>query len=224
MLIFNNLNLKTFKYFLITIPFLHAFAINAWLPLPLVISISCFFIIVFRNKFAFSFRKEDILLLITFFMGVLMNIFYADKIGAKNISHIFAWGTSLFFLYFWTNSWVKFSKLSYYSLGKFSTYALIIVSIGVLFDFLLANIYGFYLSDIIPYSFDEMEKTESLDGLLSRPRGLSAEPGFTAVVFEMFLPLSYLYLKNFKKESFLFIYFRSFVIYYYQVQHPFLQF
>lgn len=212
MLVFNNFKTKTFKYFLISIPFLHAFAINAWLPLPLLVSIICFFIIGFKNKFAIDFRQEDTLLLITFFMGVFMNIFHSDLIGSKNISHIIAWSITLFFSYFWTSSWVKMSKLSFYSLGKFSTYALITVSIGVLIDFLLANLYGLYLSDIVPYSFDKMEQTQSLNGLLLRPRGLSAEPGFTAVIFEMFLPLSYLYLKNFKQRKY-FIYLFSLLCY-----------
>lgn len=212
MLVFNDFKTKTFKYFLISIPFLHAFAINTWLPLPLLVSIICFFIICFKNKFVVSFRKEDTLLLVTYFIGVFMNIFYSDQIGSKNFTHIIAWSVSLFFFYFWTSSWIKMTKLSFYSLGRFSTYALIIVSIGVLFDFLLANIYGLYLSDIVPYSFDEMDQTQSLDGLLLRPRGLSAEPGFTAVIFEMFLPLSYLYLENFKKRKY-FIYLFSIICY-----------
>lgn len=210
MLVFNNLKIRTFQYFLISIPFLHAFAYNKFTPLPLLFSVISFFIIGLKNKFFLTFKKEDIFLLITFLMGVIMNVIYSSQIGVKNISHISAWGMTIFFLYFWTSSWLNRIKLSYYLLGKFSTHSLIIVSLGVLFDFILANSYGFYLSDLIPYSFDQMEKTESLLG--SRPRGFSAEPGFSAVVFEMFLPLSYLYLKNFKKRKYI-IYFFSILCY-----------
>ena len=212
MLVFNNLKIRTFQYFLISIPFLHAFAYNSFTPLPLLISIICFIIIGFKSKILLSFKSEDTFLIITLFMGVFMNIFYSGQIGIKNITHISAWFISLFFFYFWTSSWLKMIKLSYYSLGKFSTYALLIVSLGVLFDFILANFYGFYLSELIPYSFEQMEKSESLDGLFSRPRGFSAEPGFSAVVFEMFMPLSYLYLKNFKKRKYI-IYLFSFLCY-----------
>ena len=212
MLILNNFKIRSLKYFIISIPFLHAFAISAWLPLPLLMAMSCFFIIGFKDKFTIGFKREDSLLLITLFMGVFMNISYSNQIGSKNFSHIIAWVTSVFFFYFWTSSWIRTSRLNYFSLGKFATYALIITSVGVFLDFILANVFGYYLSDIIPYSFDEMEVTQSLDGLLSRPRGLSAEPGFTSVIFEMFLPLAYLYLKNFKKRKY-FIYFFSILSY-----------
>lgn len=190
-----------FMVFVLTIPFLHAFALSAWLPLPLCFASFVFLTYVIKGNVILNVNKEDIFILCFILLGLLPNIFFVGNIGIKNVTHTLAWGVSIFIFYFWCNTWLRFAKISLLDIGKVSTIALLLASIGVIADFVLANTYGMYLSDIMPYSFDEMDVTQSLGGLFYRPRGFSAEPGFTAMVFEMFFPLSWIYLRSYKGKK-----------------------
>lgn len=201
-----------FMGFVMTIPFLHAFSISAWLPLPLYYGIGVLLLYLLSGYHTFFFDKEDIFIIVFLICGILPIVFSVNDVGIKNITHTLAWGITIVIFYFWTNAWFHFANISFVDIGKIATFGLLIASSGVVLDFILANLFGFYLSDILPYSFEEMDVTQSLNGLLFRPRGFSAEPGFTAVVFEMFFPLAWIYLRQNRQKKVL-IYSFSIVAY-----------
>ncbi|WP_282125709.1 O-antigen ligase family protein [Marinifilum flexuosum] len=183
------------KWIIITIPFLHAFAINSYLPLPLVLTIlSC--AAVFFCKVRLKIRIEDLCILLVLLLGILGFAIRPEFIGAKNLSHSIAWITTIMFFYFWVSYLLFYSKISLNQIAKFATVAIVVSSMGVIADLILSNTVGKYLFEILPFSISEMEASESLGGLIKRPRGLAAEPGFSAIGFEMLFPIAWIYLRD----------------------------
>ena len=168
-----------------------------------------FIIFIIRNEFKFIFFKEDIFIVLVLLIGLVAQLFHIQQTGIRYLTHLLFWYLSVMLFYFWTLSWIRFSKVGMDQLSVAFIVGSIIAAFGVIIDFILSNIFGFYISDVIPYAMEEMEETKNLYNIFYRPRGFSAEPGFTAVVFEMLVPLSIVYL--FKKNKVYFLLFTFFI-------------
>jgi hypothetical protein len=179
---------------LLLVPFLHAFGIIGWLSLPML-----FFLVVFPFAFIngrLKYSNHDIFLVIMLVVGLISSLLSEVNISIKTINYFLAWSISIFLFYFVMCNFIIKSKLDFNKLGIYFFYGLIIASTGVLLDLYLANIQGYYLSDIIHYSFGDSvrEVSKTFSGAIFRPRGLASEPGFTAIVYELFLPLGLFHL------------------------------
>lgn len=174
---------------LISIPFLHAFGLFG-LSLPLYVG---FVTIFFKSIFLFRNLKyhlfiEDVLILLVIFSATVATLLLSSSISILNLFHFLLWSATISIFFFGTKFLISNSNFSYNSLHRAFALGLALTSIGVTMDFILKNFLGFYLSDLIPYNIDELDPTQNFSGLLYRVRGFAAEPSFTAMVYELFLP------------------------------------
>jgi hypothetical protein len=183
--------------FVITMPFLHAFSVGPWMPLPLLYVIVVFALYTRESGAlgAMYFTRDDLLIVVTLLLGILGYAVHWSQAGEKNFNHTLALCTTLFFFFFWMRSWLSLLSIDLERLGSAATIALMIASLAVQLEFVLVNTTGHYLADIIPYSTDDLPVADVLENFI-RPRGLAAEPGFSAMVFEALGPLAWLYLRS----------------------------
>jgi hypothetical protein len=90
-------------------------------------------------------------------------------------------------------AWIFRSRITIDQLGAAATLGLLVSSAAIIFEFWSANGPGYYLADVIPYSTEDLPFALVL-GDWRRPRGLAAEPGFSAMVFEALGPLAIAFL------------------------------
>ncbi len=176
----------------ISIPFLHAFGFfGASLPLAIGILVLAYLVCVNPLRLTLPSSHNDWFLIVVLILGMFGQD-YAN-IQLKNLYHTMLWVATIFVFYFGTKVTIANSKFSLYSLGGYFFQALIVTSLGVALDFVAINFFGFYLSDVIPYQIEELDVTKNFGGSLFRVRGFAAEPGFTAMVYELLLPLGLFY-------------------------------
>ncbi len=191
---------RSLQAFIVLMPFLHALGLSAWLPLPLFYAIIMLVIgllgLFFSRLNAFWLVRSDLALIGAFICGVMALVYYWDYAGTKNLNHAIALLVSVALFYIWMRTWIWRAKISFKDLGVAAVWGLLISSTAIIFEFFSANFYGFYLADIIPYSVEELPFALVLNAAYQRPRGLSAEPGFSAMVFEALVPMAAFYLRR----------------------------
>ncbi len=131
-------------------------------------------------------------------VGTGLNI---EMAGYKTISFTLGMISTIVMFYIWPRSWLRWAQITPDAIGAAAAIALTIASIAVLVEFVLVNTTGLFLADIIPYSSDDLPFAKVLGDFI-RPRGLSAEAGFTSMVLEMLLPLSMIYLRHHRIRRF----------------------
>ena len=188
---------------IISIPFLHAFGFFG-VSLPLLIGTLVLIYLFFSNCFRLMlhFSYIDWLLLGPLILGVVVLDY--SNIQLLNLKHLALWLATIIIFYFGTKVIVVNSKFNLNDLGQAFLLALLIASLGVTIDFVAINFYGFYLSDVLPFQIGVMDVTKNFNGSLFRVRGFAAEPGFTAMVYELLLPLGLFYCTK-NKTRFIFI-------------------
>jgi hypothetical protein len=179
----------------ISTPFLHAFGFFG-ASLPLVIGALALAYLFCANRFRLTlhFSGKDWFLIAPLIIGMVVLDY--SSIQSKHFSHTMLWIVTVTIFYFGTKVIVVNSKFSLDDLGREFLLALFVASLGVTLDFMAINFYGFYLSDVIPYQIGEMDVTKNFGNSLFRVRGFAAEPGFTAMVYELLLPLGLFYCVN----------------------------
>lgn len=183
--------------FVLSMPFLHALAPFPWLPVPLVVAT----LIVVAATALLGWRSqayllpEDWLLIGCWALGVLALALHIGYLGAKNLTHVLAVFTSFGIFFLGIRNWLLRVGLDWDALGRAAAACAVLLSLAVSGEFVLANTAGLYFSDLVPFNVDEFQATETLLGL-KRPRGFAAEPSFTAMVFDLLLPLAWIHLSR----------------------------
>lgn len=173
-------------------PFISAFALSPWLPLPLVFMMFISIYVVFSYQLKILTEDWEIFLLII--LGILAFIFSSSYFGNKNINHTAAILNSVFFFYIVPRSLlIKFKSISL--LGSIIAISLAIVSAFVIFEYIGSNYLGINFLNLIPYTRSDLGDALVV-GKYIRPRGFAEEAGHMALFYEMSLPLSFLYFKN----------------------------
>ncbi|WP_144243825.1 hypothetical protein [Sphingopyxis sp. MWB1] len=189
--------MRYFLYaYIILIPFLHALS-----PVPiqtigfiLLVAISPF-VLLTRGIEPGVFLRQDICLFITLIWGFVAWWLYPVPIEMDRVQGGVQWLSSVVFSLIIVRKLIIISRVTIEDIGRAASLAVILLSIGIIADFYLANIEGVRLSDIIPYSVDKFPEAEVLG--LQRPRGLTVEAGFNGIIFECLAPFSvYYFLKN----------------------------
>lgn len=137
------------------------------------------------------FRSDDSLFGLIFLMGLIPFIFDPSRIGFMNIIYIFLWLGTWLICYWWIRELILLSRLSFLSISKSAALGSIILGLSVYIEFLLSNTSGLYLSDIFHFSIDTFPAATVLNDSFNRPRGYTAEAGFSAIAFECLIPLSF---------------------------------
>ncbi|MDF5737004.1 MULTISPECIES: O-antigen ligase family protein [unclassified Nostoc] len=188
-----NFQVKLAQLYIMLVPFITAFSLTPWLPLPLLymMPVSIYLIVVRRLKIF----KEDLEIILMVILGILGMFFALDKLGIKNLNHICAILTSIFFFYIVFKSLINRFK-SINVLASSLAFSLAFVSIFIIIEFIVSNYLGITISDFVPYGNTNKLTDATLMGSIIRPRGLAIEAGHMATFYELALPLSFIYLKD----------------------------
>lgn len=183
--------------FVFSFPFLHAFGLSIWFPVSLQIALIMFlFHLTLGIPSKIYNKKLDILLPCTLFFGVVPLFFFLDQAGIQNVLYTAAW-FCVVLTYFWGGRiWLNASKVTLEQIGRVALVTVIFLSFSIVVEFTLANTIGLHLSDFLPFSISQFPQANVLGDYYLRPRGFTAEAGFTAVVFESLIPLAIYYVRN----------------------------
>lgn len=185
---------RALQAFLILMPFLHAFGLGAWAPVPLVFAGSLLIAAISFGAVGWIWlEKSDVYLGAMWLFGMLAITMHRDYAGEKDLNHATAVLFTIAVFYIWMRAWIFRSRITLEQLGAAATIGLLVSSAAIVLDFWLANGPGYYLADVIPYSTEDLPLALVL-GDWHRPRGLAAEPGFSAMVFEALGPLAAAFL------------------------------
>ncbi|MEH1904711.1 MAG: O-antigen ligase family protein [Nostoc sp.] len=188
-----NFQVKLAQLYIMLVPFITAFSLTRWLPLPLLymMPVSIYLIVIRRLKIF----KEDLEIILMVILGITGMFFALDKLGIKNLNYISAIFTSIFFFYIVFKSLINRFK-SINVLASSLAFSLAFVSIFIIIEFIVSNYLGITISDFVPYGNTNKLTDATLMGSIIRPRGLAIEAGHMATFYELALPLSFIYLKD----------------------------
>jgi O-antigen ligase/polysaccharide polymerase Wzy-like membrane protein len=183
--------------FILTMPFLHALSLFPWLPLPLVVATSILLLAAASLGWSslIGVLPEDWLLIGCWTLGVAALSTHMGYLGSKNVTHSLAVITSVGVYFIGLRNWIARVGVDWDALGRAASWCALLLSIAVCGEFVLTNTTGLYFSDLMPFNVDQFQATETIFGL-KRPRGFAAEPSFTAMVFDLLLPLAYMHLSR----------------------------
>jgi hypothetical protein len=141
------------------------------------------------------FRLDDGLAGAIFLLGLLPLVLYPGRAGTQNLIYASHWLATWTVCCWWVREWTLASRIRFEEISQAAAFGAMLLAVGVLVEFALANTAGLYLSDFIPFSINEFPMATVLGEELRRPRGFTAEAGFSAIVFECLLPLSIAWLR-----------------------------
>jgi O-antigen ligase len=175
-------------------PFISAFALNPWVPLPLIYIIAAFIVYVLLSSHVQQlFYSDDFYLLMMIVAGLIGMSLVIEYTGTKNLNHVAALSMTILFFYIVVRSLI--AKLSFEKINSVLVLSLLMVSIFVIIEFIATNYFGVNFLKIIPYTRNDLSEALTI-GNLARPRGFAEEAGHMAMFYELVLPLSVIYFRN----------------------------
>jgi hypothetical protein len=183
--------------YVILMPLLHALS-----PLPILstnvalLAVATPFALFATRPSGLRFGRSDLLIVAVLLYGVAAWLWYPTDTEQSRVQGTLQWAFSFIGLWLLVRRWIVASEVSFYEVSRACFYAALMLSACIVWEFVLANISGHFFSDYIPFSIEEFPKANVFGSSLLRPRVFSAEAGFTAMAFELFLPLSIIYYKS----------------------------
>jgi hypothetical protein len=178
-------------------PVLHALS-----PLPILstnvvlLAVAIPFSLFMTVPPALRFGHSDAVVVAVLLYGLAAWLWYPAGIERGRGQGALQWAFSFIGLWLLVRRWILASGVSFYEISRACFVAAILLSICVVWEFGLANTSGKFFSDYVPFSIDEFPQANIFGSTLLRPRVFSAEAGFTAISYELFLPLSIVYFKS----------------------------
>lgn len=188
---------RLLQLYIVSFPFLSALSPAVWLPVPTAVALVA--ALSYASDVRFSsyvyFERDDLLLAFAYALGILAIFTRYSYAGLQNVIYSLWLASTYVVLLVWGRGWLRLAAITPKQVGAAAMIGLLIGSTAVIIEFITKNLFDFYLADVIRYSSDQLPAANVL-GVLWRPRGLAAEPGFTAMVLETLAPLSWLYLRD----------------------------
>jgi hypothetical protein len=178
-------------------PLLHALS-----PVPILstnvalLAVAIPFSLFLAVPLATHFGRGDAVVIALLLYGLAAWFWYPAGIDQGRAQGTLQWAFSFIGLWLLVRRWILVSGVSFYEISRTCFAAAILLSICVVWEFGLANTSGRFFSDYIPFSIDKFPQANVFGSSLVRPRVFSAEAGFTAMSFELFLPLSIVYFRS----------------------------
>lgn len=147
-----------------------------------------------------SFRRDDAAFGLIFLLGVAPLLLKGGAIGEQNVEYAALWFVIWLVCFWWVREWALMSRISFMAMARAAALGIALLSIAVTVEFVMVNTTGLYLSDIFPFSVDEFPFATILGTAFVRPRGFSAEPGFSAIVFNCLIPFSTYYILKHRSQ------------------------
>jgi len=176
--------------YIISIPFVAAFALAPSLPLPLLAAILMTFSYLPVARIRFD--LFDPLFAILFFLVVIPWLWSSPYITVKALTHLSALFT-VFFVFFFIPRHILTAQFciqdGFERFCRLYALVLFLVSLLLIFEFIANNVLGFRLNTVIPYPARQ-EYQAIITAEILRSRGLAAESGHMALLFDLGLFLS----------------------------------
>jgi|GEM_PF-3729309 len=175
--------------YIFSFPLINALSPRPWIPLSFALALLAIPLqLLTKSKNPIRISNSDIHFLLILGLGI-MPILPSANSGQQNYLYSAAWVAIVIVEFVFVRMWIVRSGLTFDDISRVSRKAITFLSCAIVFEFITANIYGIYLSDLIPFNISEFPDADMLNNF-KRPRGFSAEAGFTAVVYETLVPIS----------------------------------
>lgn len=183
--------------YIFTMPMLHSLS---FLP---VVSFNVIFlflaapiIILSSQRVRNEFLAQDLLVACVFTYGLMAWLWFPVGVYQDRYQMAIQWAFSFFALWWLSRQWLLTSGISFDTISATCFYATIFISVATIFEFILANTTGYFLSDFIPFSIETFPPAYVFSTGILRPRVFTAEAGFTAMSFELLAPLSIVFFRK----------------------------
>lgn len=178
-------------------PFLHAFSPTPVTSMNVIVLVCAIpLLILTRSNSSLEFRRSNIIVAMLVIYGFMAWLWYPTSVGLDRWQGGLQWAFSLIFLWGVLRYWLVASRITFLEISKVCFYAATFLSAATVFEFILVNNSGKYISDYLYFSITEIPVATAFGEQYIRPRVFSAEAGFTSMAFELFLPLSYFYFQR----------------------------
>lgn len=195
--------------YIITMPFVSAFAFTGTLSIPLFFALGLFILmgleIISSGKLPVGFLGFDLLIIFLFFFLVLFSFLINGLGNSKALNHTIAY-VSTFLLFYAPIKFILFKTEDKNKLLRqvlqFITYTTIISAVFGNIEFIAANFFDIALNTYIPRPIEgEKMYNPLVVSLFIRARGFEAESGHFTFMMELFSPLTiyYMYFSGFCK-------------------------
>ncbi|MGN6602218.1 MAG: O-antigen ligase family protein [Ginsengibacter sp.] len=188
--------------YLLTIPFVSAFAYTQIVTFPLVFSTILFCLMVINILKTFSlpngFIGLDIIIIFLFLFLVILSFLLNGFGDAKSFNHTVAY-LSTFLLFYVTVKYSFFNakdkRKLFLKVLRLITYVTIISALFANLEFMFANLFNINLNDYVPRPTEsEAYYNATVLGIFYRARGFAPESGHFAFMLELISPLAIYYL------------------------------
>ncbi len=201
------------KWYILTMPFVSAFAYSGTISIPLIIAVILFILmgtkILNDQKLPSTFLTFDIILVFAFLFFVSFT-FLMNGIGnRKALNHTVGYLSSYLLFYVCISyclQVVKDWQSLFKNVLKYLTWITIFCAFYGAVEFTLGNVFSININDYIPRPSDlEANYDATVLGLFYRARGFAPESGHYTFMMELFAPLVvyYLYFSGFCKWHFI---------------------
>lgn len=197
-----RLRLKSAMYrraawaYILLLPFLSAFALASFLPLPMLLLLGAIGWTFFTGRLKIIFEQWDLLLVGLIVLSLLAIYSAPSYVGPTTVKHTVALVGTIVMYYFCVRSLllrVPIHRVVPHAI----TWMVVLLSCYVIFEFVVTNAYGVDIEAYVPhYRLGAHPNDATIFGLFIRPRGLAEEAGHSSLLYEIGLPLSYLYVRN----------------------------
>lgn len=180
--------------YLALMPFLHALS-----PLPIIAAnaliLACVtpFVLAKRPTHSDGFLTTNFLLAVVWIYGIVAWVWQPYPIMEDRWQATIQWAFSFMFLWIVVRRWIAVSGVSFSSISTVAFFTSIFLGFSIIIEFFTLNALGFYFSDFLPFSTENLPFANIFGSALIRPRAFSAEAGFTSMVLELTIPLSLIY-------------------------------
>lgn len=188
--------------YILTMPFVSAFAFTGTISWPLIFAVFLFLIMVIKiiqtAALPPGFMGFDVVIIFLFLLTVVFSFLINGWGNSKSLNHTVAYLSS-FLLFYVAIKFTLFNardkNLVLKRTLQFITYTTIISAIFGNIEFISANVFHVNLNDYIPRpTEDEAWYDATVLGIFFRARGFAPESGHFAFMMELFSPLTVYYL------------------------------
>lgn len=188
--------------YIITMPFVSAFAFTNIISLPLIIAVLLFILMIIEMLRAGKLPKEFAtfdLVIVGLFLFLDIFSYAVNGWGiAKSLNHTVAY-LATFFLFYVPIKYALFNTkdngILLRRVLQFITYTTIISAVYANVEFISSNLFRINLNDYIPRpSEDQAYYDATVLGIFYRARGFTAESGHFTFMMELFSPVAIYYM------------------------------
>lgn len=184
------------KIFIATIFLLHGLAPLPGVSFGFVVAASSLLLGILGGSVrSTSFRLDDGLFGLLFVLG-LAPFLSMSNVGVQNLLYSLLLLGMWVVCFWWVRECIIVRRLEFSELSTAASVGSMLLAVSIILEFFLANTAGIYLSDIFYFSIEEFPEALMLGDAMKRPRGFTSEAGFSAIVFECLLPLTFDWLKR----------------------------